>query len=197
MRVITHLLLWEVGLAKAETQTTDAERQCLARHAASRRCLVEIGVWHGVTTALLRRTMSPDGVLYGVDPYPKGRLGFNAQSVIAHHEVGKESNGSMRWVRAMSVEAARAFASSRADPPDFIFIDGDHTFEGLRADWEAWSGLVASDGVVALHDTHPCAAHNIENAGSVRYASEVILHDSRFRLLEQVDTLTVLHRPAR
>jgi hypothetical protein len=99
-------------------------------------------------------------------------------------------------VRAMSVEAARAYARSGAEPPDFIFIDGDHSFEGLRGDWEAWSGLVASDGVVALHDTHSCAARNIENAGSVRYASEVILHDSRFRLLEQVDTLTVLQRPA-
>jgi hypothetical protein len=103
----------------------------------------------------------------------------------------------MRWVRAMSVDAARAHASSGAEPPDFMFIDGDHSFEGLRGDWEAWSGLVASDGVVALHDTHPCAARNIENAGSVRYAREVILRDSRFRLLEQIDTLTVLHRLAR
>jgi predicted O-methyltransferase YrrM len=194
VRVIAHFVLWNVGLATAETQTSEAERDCLARHAAGRRCLVEIGVWHGVTTALLRRAMSPDAVLYGIDPYPKGRLGFNAQRSIAHHEVAKESNGSVRWVRAMSVEAARAYASSGARLPDFIFIDGDHSFEGLRGDWEAWSGLVAADGIVALHDSRTCAARNIENAGSVRYASEVILHDSRFRMLEQIDTLTVLHR---
>src|SRR5580704_1996245 len=122
MRVIAHLLLWEAGLAKAETQTTDAERECLARHAAGRRCVVEIGVWHGVTTALLRRGMSPDGVLYGVDPYPDGRLGFNAQRLIARRVVAKVSNGSMRWVRAMSVETAHAHASSGAECPDFIFI---------------------------------------------------------------------------
>jgi predicted O-methyltransferase YrrM len=194
MRVIPHFVLWRVGLAKPQTQTSDAERDCLVRHAAGRCRLVEIGVWHGVTTALLRRAMSPAGVLYGVDPFPNGRLGFNAQSVIAHRRVAKESNGSMRWVRAMSVDAARAYVSSGARRPDFIFIDGDHTFEGLRADWEAWSGLVASDGVVALHDSRSSATRQIENAGSVRYASEVILHDSRFRILEQIDTLTILRR---
>jgi predicted O-methyltransferase YrrM len=197
MRVIPHFVLWKVGLSKPETQTSDAERECLARHAAGRHCLVEIGVWHGVTTALLRRAMSPDGVLYGVDPYPAGRLGFNAQRLIARHEVAKEPNGSMRWVRAMSIEAARAHASSGGLPPDFIFIDGDHSFEGLRGDWEAWSGLVTPDGVVAVHDSRPSAAHHIENAGSVRYASEIILHDLRFRVVEQVDTLTILHRNER
>ena len=104
MRVIAHLLLWEVGLAKAETQTTDAERECLVRHAASRRCLVETGSGRCHDGPLAPHDVAR-GVLYGVDPYPKGRLGFNAQRLIARHEVGKESNGSMRWVRAMSVEA--------------------------------------------------------------------------------------------
>lgn len=35
---------------------------------------------------------------------------------------------------------------------DFLFIDGDHTYDGVRQDFEMYSELVADDGIVALHD---------------------------------------------
>ena len=35
---------------------------------------------------------------------------------------------------------------------DFLFIDGDHTYEGARADFELYVPLVRSGGIVALHD---------------------------------------------
>ncbi|HEX8501818.1 MAG TPA: class I SAM-dependent methyltransferase [Pyrinomonadaceae bacterium] len=196
MRVMTHFLLWNLGAAKAETQTSEAERACLERHAEGRRRLVEVGVWHGVTTCRLRRAMAPDGLLVGVDPYPNGRLGFSAQRRIAHREVARVPNGEVRWERKTGVEAAREWAARGGAPVDFVFIDGDHTFEGLRGDWEAWSGLVAEGGVVALHDSCSSAERLIEDAGSVRYTREVIRRDPRFEVVEVVDTLTVLRRRA-
>ena len=86
MRPAFHFGLWLLGLARAETQTTAAERACLARHAAGRKRLVEIGVWHGVTTRVLQGTMAQHGVLYAVDPFPVGRLRFSMQAVIARRE---------------------------------------------------------------------------------------------------------------
>jgi predicted O-methyltransferase YrrM len=40
---------------------------------------------------------------------------------------------------------------------DFLFIDGDHTYEGVKQDFEMYSPLVADDGIIALHDIveHP------------------------------------------
>lgn len=35
---------------------------------------------------------------------------------------------------------------------DWLFIDGDHTYEGVKADWETWRPLVRQGGVVAFHD---------------------------------------------
>lgn len=194
MRVLTHFLLWNLGLARAETQTSEAERDCLSRHAAGRRRLVEVGVWHGVTTCRLRRAMAADGVLLGVDPYPKGRLGFSAQRYIAGREVGKVMNGAVRWMRRTGVEAARAHALSGGELVDFVFIDGDHSYEGLRGDWESWSPLVAAGGIVALHDSCSSAERRIDDAGSVVYTRDVILRDGRFEVVEVVDTLTVLRR---
>jgi predicted O-methyltransferase YrrM len=35
---------------------------------------------------------------------------------------------------------------------DFLFIDGDHTYEGVKQDFETFSSLVVVGGVIALHD---------------------------------------------
>jgi predicted O-methyltransferase YrrM len=189
MKVLTHYVKWTLGLAAAETQTTSAERNCLSRHAWGRRRLVEIGVWHGVTTKRIRSVMNPDGVLTAVDPFPSGRLGISLQERIAHSEVGEVSNGTVTWVRTTGAEAARGH-----EPVDFVFIDGDHSEEGLLADWEAWSPLVEPGGIVALHDSRSSRRRVIDDAGSVKVTNEVILPDKRFELVETVDTLTVLER---
>ena len=42
---------------------------------------------------------------------------------------------------------------------DFLFIDGDHSYVGVRKDFEMYSSLVRKGGVIALHDIvhHPPA----------------------------------------
>lgn len=194
MKTLSHFLLWSVGLGEAETQTTEAERDCLARHARGKRRLAEVGVWHGVTTCRLRSVMAPDGVLWAIDPYPVGRLRFSAQQRIAQREVAKVRNGSVCWVRLTGVQAAHRHAAAGEAPVDFVFIDGDHFYDMVRGDWEAWSPLVAPGGVIALHDSCSSTTRQIDDAGSARYTREHILHDPRFAVTEVVDTLTVLTR---
>lgn len=136
--------------------------------------------------------MASDGVLYAVDPYPVGRLGFSAQWLIARTQVNKVPNGLLEWLRSTGVEAAHYFDANGMGPVDFVFIDGDHSYEGLRGDWEAWRKLVAPDGIIALHDSRSSGERNIEDAGSVIFTREVILHDPRFIVVDMVDTLTVM-----
>jgi predicted O-methyltransferase YrrM len=156
--------------------------------------LVEIGVWHGVTTRVLQSMMAEHGVLYAVDPFPVGRLRFSMQEVIARREISRAHDRSIVWIRTTSVEAAREYAVSGRPPVDFVFIDGDHSYEGLRGDWENWSSLIAPSGIIALHDSRSTADRNIGDAGSVCFTSGVVLKDARFALVEAVDTLTVLRR---
>jgi len=35
---------------------------------------------------------------------------------------------------------------------DFLFIDGDHTYHGVKTDFEMYSPLVKNGGIVAFHD---------------------------------------------
>ena len=38
-------------------------------------------------------------------------------------------------------------------PLDFLMIDGDHTYRGVRMDYELYAPLVRPGGLIALHDT--------------------------------------------
>lgn len=189
MRPLPHLVAWTLGLAAPETQTTSAERDCLARHAAGRRRLVEIGVWHGVTTKRLLSQMASDGCLTAVDPFPRGRLGFSIAERIAHREVSRVRRGTVRWRRLTGDSAAQEH-----EPVDFIFIDGDHSEAGLLGDWNAWKDLVLPDGIVALHDSRSTPERPIDDAGSVRVTARVITKDPGFEVIDVVDSLTVLRR---
>ena len=186
MNALGRWLLWELGLVTIEPWADPAETAAVTRHAAGKRRLAEIGVWEGGTTRALRRVMSPDGVLIAIDPFPPGRLGVSYQRPIARGEVKRVRNGQVVWIRETGVSAARDPRVASA-PFDFVFIDGDHSYEGLRGDWDEWSPL-ASD-IVVLHDVigHP-------DQGSVRFATEHIFTDARFEVVEKVGCLAVLRR---
>lgn len=38
---------------------------------------------------------------------------------------------------------------------DFLFIDGDHSREGVENDYRAYAPLVRAGGAIAFHDIHP------------------------------------------
>lgn len=52
---------------------------------------------------------------------------------------------------------------------DFLFIDGDHSYEGVKQDFEMYGDLVAEDGVIAFHDivNHPDTQEEVENRGDI------------------------------
>lgn len=78
----------------------------------------------------------------------------------------------------------------------FVFIDGGHTDEAARADYDSWSPLVCHGGVLAIHDVFPDPAEG----GQAPYriyrlalASGEFAEDER---LSGVGSLRVLRRVA-
>jgi hypothetical protein len=192
MHNFLHFLKYIFGAASPLSETTPDERACLQKHASGRRRLVEIGVRHGVNTRGMREVMAHDGVLVAIDPYRllPFRLGvFGWAKIIAHREAGKACKGRVLWIEDLGKSAVNYPSVQPLLPVDFLFIEGDHSWEGIAGDWEAWSGNVAPGGIVALHDSR-----NKPDWDSQRFTDEVARKDSRYRFIEGVDTLTVLQR---
>jgi predicted O-methyltransferase YrrM len=55
------------------------------------------------------------------------------------------------WVEPRVGESA-AVARAWVGPVRLLFIDGDHEYEAVRTDWQAWVGHLVPGGVVAFHD---------------------------------------------
>ena len=142
MSVLLHLIKWQLGLAGPETWTTLEERACLARHAAGKRLLAEIGVWHGGSARELRAAMAPDATLFAVDPYLPGRFGVSIPRIVGMRELRRSTNGTVVWLRMTGADAARSEPVRQMAPLDFVFVDAAQTYEGLRREWEAWSPLI-------------------------------------------------------
>lgn len=186
-----HYLCVVTGFQQAHTQTTDLERATLGRYAASASSAAEIGVFEGVTTKVIAEAMHSSGILYGIDPFFPGRLGICYGKLIAERVLARANLvGRVRWVERLSFDAA----SLVPDELDFVFIDGDHTYEGFRRDWADWSRKVRPGGVLALHDTQPTKLSSTAACGACRYFQEIARHDERFYIVETVDSLNVLIR---
>jgi hypothetical protein len=192
MHALLRFVRWRLGLVSVEPWTMPEEAACLVRHATGRHRLAEVGVWEGGTTRRLRSVMAPDATLFAIDPFPTGRLGISYQEPIARGEVARIPNGRVVWLRARGAEAGR-LPDVTAALFDFLFIDSDHTYEGLRDEWEVWSPLIAAGGIVALHDS-ASPDGGTPGFGSVRFTRECILTDPRFTLVETTHGLTVLRR---
>jgi len=48
--------------------------------------------------------------------------------------------------------AERASAAFDGEPVDFLFIDGDHLYDGVKNDYELYRKLVRPGGLIAFHD---------------------------------------------
>ena len=71
----------------------------------------------------------------------------------------------------------------------FIFIDGDHSYEGVKRDFDLWSLLLRSGGWVAFHDTNQEFTHKVLRErlfGSTDWKELDNLHVNRIRMFEKL-----------
>lgn len=134
-------------------------------HALRPRVLVELGVHRGdsysafcqaAQEAFANAAERPACHAYGVDTWQgDAHAGFYGESVYeefkAFHDRHFGPGGPLRSVllRETFDEAARRFEPGVVD---LLHIDGLHTYEATRHDFETWIGRMSDRGVVLLHD---------------------------------------------
>lgn len=117
--------------------------------------ILEIGTAKGGTLFLFSRVISADAIIISVDlpggpylgGYPKWKFpmykNFALKSQCIHLIRGdSHDQNSLKKVRAILKE----------NKLDFLYIDGDHTYKGVRMDFQMYSPLVKEGGIIAFHD---------------------------------------------
>jgi hypothetical protein len=142
--------------------------------------IVEIGSWQGKSTLYLAKAamLSKNGIVHAVDHF-KGNAGKESYYVVGKSDLsdlpsGFERNIAMfklsNYVKqyAMDSKNAAELLHSEGISIRMLFIDGDHTYEGIRRDWQAWASMVIAGGIVVFDDFRP------EAEGVVKFVNECI-----------------------
>lgn len=96
--------------------------------------ILEIGVHRGLSIKAWRQAF-PDAQIVGVDN------DFNYLEFEDFMKVDGDSH-----------DPATKEKFSTVGQFDFVFIDGDHTLEGVRKDFEMYGSLCRPGGIIAIHD---------------------------------------------
>jgi cephalosporin hydroxylase len=65
---------------------------------------------------------------------------------------------------------------------DFLFIDGDHTYEGVKQDYEMYKELVSDNGYIAFHDINDTQRHRDRNVYVGKLWNELIGEKIEFNI---------------
>ena len=188
-KTFIHYVAVMIGFELPHTQTTEAERDLLLTKLPGRRQVVEVGVFEGFTTKLLADAADAEATVYGVDPFFAGRLGISWGRLISERHNRKHlASGKVKFLRTLSTEVKDGVPQK----VDFVFMDADHSLKGIAADWAFWSERVVPGGIVALHDTLPMP--NRPEYGTHEYFRSHIQYDSRFQIIGQRDSLSIMHK---
>jgi predicted O-methyltransferase YrrM len=178
----------------------------LAREHARFGPIVEIGSYCGKSSVYLGSgAREAGGILVCVDHHrgsEENQVGWEYHDPdLADLEFGGLET--LPWIRrtlaragleanvVLMVTSSTTAASLLAGPLGMVFIDGGHAQAIVDADYEAWSGKVASGGILAIHDLFPDPARGGQAPIHVYRRA---LASGLFEELPTVQTLGVLRR---
>ena len=120
--------------------------------------ILEIGTARGGSLLLWTRIASEDATIISID-LPGGSFGggYPLLRKLVYSNFGKVRQ-KIILIRGNSHDSktlGKVKCILQSSKLDFLFIDGDHSYEGVKRDFEMYSPLVRKGGIIAFHDIVP------------------------------------------
>lgn len=122
----------------------------------------EVGVWDGHNLEKIMKKCPTLKKVYAVDPYKAsnykrqkvhmnaGQLTQKNYDIMYNNIVWSLKNfKQINFLRLPSIEASKLIPDNSLD---IVFIDGEHTYEAVRADIKAWLPKLKKGGILCGHD---------------------------------------------
>jgi len=120
--------------------------------------IVELGVDYGYSTfvfanALQNKTGSGSGsgaaTMYGIDLFGGDmHTGYRNTYKSVMDNIAEHNLTQVKIIKGEFSEVAKTWTL----PIDVLHIDGLHTFDAVKTDYETWSPFVKDDGIILFHD---------------------------------------------
>jgi predicted O-methyltransferase YrrM len=127
---------------------------------------LEIGTARGGTLLFLTRLASPQATIVSVD-LPGGEFGggySRSRAWLYKRFARRKQRLELFQGDSHSRDMLdRVKAALRGQELDYLFIDGDHSYPGVKCDFEMYGPMVGNGGLIAFHDIVPLP----ENVGGV------------------------------
>lgn len=154
-------------------------------------CIIEVGSYRGRTTVFLGRG-SLDGnqpQIYAIDPHENfvGLLGgvFGPKDRTAFYQAMLATGCSE--VVSLTNLSSELFTSAWKKPVSLLWIDGDHSYQGVKRDFECWLPHLANDALIAFDDATDT------DFGPRKLITELISFDN-FEEVLVVGKIAVIHK---
>lgn len=117
--------------------------------------ILEIGTAKGGTLFLFSKILPQNSIIISID-LPKGAFGggYSIFRILLFQSF-KQKNQKMFLLRGDShqnVIYEKVKEILKGEKVDLLFIDGDHTYNGVKNDFKMYKNLVKKDGLIVFHD---------------------------------------------
>ena len=110
--------------------------------------IVDLGVDYGYSTFCF--ALPQIGKVYGIDSF----AGDSMAGIKNTYEYVKDRKKELSINNITFIKGFFGMVAKKWDKPiDILHIDGFHTYQAVKGDYETWSKFVKDDGVILFHDT--------------------------------------------
>jgi cephalosporin hydroxylase len=167
-------------------QVHDVEMKALWDHCMQfeRALFVEIGSAHGRSaTVLAEAALNTGSQVVCIDSFPEDYYGQPKFGDYARREFHKNVLEKFKNVHLLDMTSKEAAEGWKLNEEiSVLFVDGDHSYEGVSTDCQLWLPRVASGGYVGFHDYNNVAFDGVKRAADM-YTKDWPLTDTIWNLI--------------
>jgi hypothetical protein len=139
---------------RVKSHLTTEERVALNRLASGKKTILEIGSYVGASACCFGAELKKSGFgrVFCIDTWNNDAMTEGGQDTYTEFLKNTESfEQFIIPIRGFSTDVVKHIAT-KTNHVDLLFIDGDHSYNGVKADWDAYKGFLKVDSFVVLHD---------------------------------------------
>lgn len=113
-------------------------------------CFVEIGSYLGASSTFIVSGLHKSSKLYCIDTWENDAMSEGKWDTFVQFQSNiKKYRNQVVPIKMKSIDAAKNFKLKI----DYLFIDGDHTYEGVKQDVDAWLPKMNANSLIIFHDS--------------------------------------------